>query len=117
MYREDFEEERKARQEMASEREEILADLKLMQRRNVDLMKNQNVLVAPSAPSATASLSTTSTATAAASGTTSGLRPTTVANGDGNSNGQSYVCPVCNRKYAVLRMLENHVNDCLLNIS
>lgn len=38
IYRNDFESERKSRQDMASEREEILSDLKLLQRRNEELM-------------------------------------------------------------------------------
>lgn len=43
MYREDFETERKSRQDIASEREELLSDLKLLQRRNEELMKQKNV--------------------------------------------------------------------------
>lgn len=41
VFRDDFETERKSRQEMASEREEILSDLKLLQRRNEELMKSR----------------------------------------------------------------------------
>lgn len=39
VYKTDFDIERTSRQDLASEREELLSDLKLLQRRNEELMK------------------------------------------------------------------------------
>jgi len=37
----DFQMERQAREELAGQKEQLLSDLKLLQKRNEDLMKNQ----------------------------------------------------------------------------
>lgn len=101
IYKSDFEIERSSRQDLASEREELLADLKLLQRRNQQLIDE-----ARSSRGAIGGGATSSSSTAPTSLTASQPNATTTG---------PYFCPICSRRYDKLEAVESHVNDCLLN--
>jgi len=100
VYKSDFEMERQARQDIANEREEILSDLKLLQRRNQQLIdeSQSRKLEQPSIYKAY---------------TTS--NPSAPPENAGNRSSARFVCPICNGTLPDLMSLQKHAQACLVN--
>uniref|UniRef100_A0A6M2DHJ9 Putative polyubiquitin binding domain of nemo n=1 Tax=Xenopsylla cheopis TaxID=163159 RepID=A0A6M2DHJ9_XENCH len=98
VYKEDFEAERKARSELAGEKENILVDLRRLQQRNEELLQrlkniadvNRSSNSTPSAPPNESTSETTSTQFQLV-----------------------YPCPLCQFAFYTIRALENHVERCI----
>ncbi|XP_058833334.1 NF-kappa-B essential modulator [Topomyia yanbarensis] len=113
IYKNDFEAERAARADLASEKDHILSDLKLLQRRNLQLIEEiQNGRTAQE------------NATRAANDSLDTRDPTNVSEGasGGTSNPAAEEqefkklvlhCPLCNGAFNDLTTLQNHVEDCV----
>lgn len=94
VYRSDFEIERTAREELAGQKDQLLTDLKLLQRRNQQLIEEnekrfQNVSSPLPSSSATAPPPPRDVLTS-----------------------NNYVCPICNKIFKTLGPLELHVQNC-----
>lgn len=117
IYRNDFEMERSSRQNLASEREDLLTDLKLLQRRNQQLIDEaqaryrQRICEWNAITKYIIELCLfRSIRDVAGPAIREALSPIARP-----STGQ-FICPVCSRTYVELKALESHVNDCLLNM-
>ncbi|XP_045537465.1 optineurin [Papilio machaon] len=142
-YKSDFEAEREARAKMASEKDDIVTDLRTAQKRNQELEKQleevrklspgifrtvtSKKIISNSSPTASGSPRTTtdnvvrkkkklSTEGVAGAGPGAG-------SGAGASKGaetpntpppQRYTCPVCDQTFKTLIFLQQHVDSCLL---
>lgn len=118
IYKNDFEAERTARAELASEKDRVLTDLKLLQRRNQQLIEEvQNGRVAEERTTRAANESldrrepTPPQASSSAEGATGG-------GGGAAREEQTYdrpvlYCPLCNQGYRDLVTLQHHVEDCV----
>ncbi|KAG4066977.1 hypothetical protein HA402_007725 [Bradysia odoriphaga] len=100
VYKSDFEMERQSRQDIANEREELLSDLKLLQRRNQQLIEE-----AQSRTRLSNGASTSSTASA----------PPQASAMENRKPVGNFICPVCNNASPSLMALQNHVQSCLEN--
>lgn len=121
IYKVDFEAERSARGELASEKDRILADLKLLQKRNQQLIEEvQNGRAAQENATKAANESLDkrvpepSTETPGPSGT----NPKQQQQKQEEPEEQEFVpsilhCPLCNNAYRDLATLQNHVEDCV----
>lgn len=107
--------ERSSRQDLASEREDLLTDLKLLQRRNQQLIDEaqaryrQQIRDRQTVAKYIIELCLFRSAHDVAGPS---VREATTPK---PSKGQ-FICPVCSRTYVELKELESHVNDCLLNM-
>ncbi|XP_037046614.1 NF-kappa-B essential modulator isoform X2 [Bradysia coprophila] len=99
VYKSDFEMERQSRQDIANEREELLSDLKLLQRRNQQLIEE--------AQSRLSNGASTSSSTASAPPQASAM--------ENRKPVGKFICPVCNNSSSSLMALQNHVQSCLEN--
>lgn len=107
--------ERSSRQELASEREDLLTDLKLLQRRNQQLIDEAQARYRQQIRERKAIVKyiielCLFRSIRDVAGPSMAI-PTTPR----PSTGQ-FICPVCSRTYVELKALESHVNDCLLNM-
>ncbi|CAH2042691.1 unnamed protein product, partial [Iphiclides podalirius] len=131
LYKSDFDAEREAREKMASEKEDLLAQLRVANKRTQDLTQQLDEV-------RKLSPSVYRTATARKpppAGTTSSSPRTTTTTGNmvrkkrkavegagagaGEARGvspppQMYVCPVCDQSFKTLIFLQQHVDHCLL---
>lgn len=111
IYKVDFEAERSARAELASEKDHILSDLKLLQKRNqqlIDEIQNRRVAEDKATHAANESLNKRESPEAS----------TSVEAASSSSEEQTYVrsilrCPLCNGSYKDISTLQNHVEDCV----
>lgn len=125
IYKVDFEAERTARGELASEKDRILADLKLLQKRNQQLIEEvQNGRVAQENATKAANEALDKRVPDASVETpgpsrvgTSGANPPQQQK-QPEPDEQEFVpsilhCPLCNNAYRDLTTLQNHVEDCV----
>lgn len=111
IYKVDFEAERSARAELASEKDHILSDLKLLQKRNqqlIDEIQNRRVAEDKATDAANESMNKRESPEAS----------TSVEGGSTSSEEQTYArlvlrCPLCNGVYKDISTLQNHVEDCV----
>lgn len=92
VYKTDFELERTARQEIAGEKERLLQDIQVLQKRNQALIDNAS--------------------NQAASSSKSPPKPKSGATPQKDIPENELACPICGNLYK-LNELERHVNDCL----
>jgi len=104
IYSKDFEMERVARQNLAGEKEKILTDLRLLQRRNQDLLENSRKYIETMESEKNASSQSSSI----------------VDNNTNNSNEDeqvyepsNFICPICCKTYKLLNDLQTHVQECI----
>lgn len=112
IYKTDFEAERSARADLASEKDRILGDLKLLQKRNqqlIDEVQNGRAAEEKATRAANESLNNRESPEASTSAE---------AGAAAAPEEQTYVrpvlrCPLCNQSYKDLSTLQNHVEDCV----
>lgn len=126
IYKVDFEAERSAREELASEKDRILADLRLLQKRNQQLIEEvQNGRVAQEDAKKAANEALDKRVPDQPTPEKPGpsRSSTTAANPqqqkqDESDEEQEFMpsilhCPLCNNAYRDLATLQNHIEDCL----
>lgn len=111
IYKNDFEAERSARAELASEKDRILSDLKLLQKRNQQLIDEvQNGRSAEENATRAANESLDNRNPAEVAGTSSQENQT---GGDEQVFDRPILrCPLCDNAFKDLSTLQNHVEDC-----
>ncbi|XP_026320683.1 NF-kappa-B essential modulator [Hyposmocoma kahamanoa] len=140
LYRSDFEAEREAREKMACQKENVLTDLRNVQKRNQELVQqleeirklNPNLVrhttqpqdrrPAPAAPGAASSGTTTAPRRPAGNGTNSAtgnlVKKKKLAQTGGSKETTPpplrFDCPVCDQSFKSLILLQQHVDSCLL---
>lgn len=101
VYRHDFQMEREAREKLASEKDNILTDLGLLQKRNKELIDEaQKNLANGTSPGPS----------------TGAIRKTPPQSKEATPDIEQsvkYVCPLCNIETTTLRLLEQHLETCL----
>lgn len=118
IYKVDFEAERTARAELASEKDRILTDLKLLQKRNQQLIEEvQNVRAAEERATRAANESLDKREPSPPKASTS-AEGTEAAGSSSTQEEQTFdrpilYCPLCNQGYKDLSTLQNHVEDCV----
>ncbi|XP_055307839.1 NF-kappa-B essential modulator isoform X2 [Sitodiplosis mosellana] len=90
VFRNDFELERKQREEMACERDQMIADIKMLKKRNQALVDEAQSYYTETSASLTSNVSI-----------------------EDNNEIQTFVCPLCSNAYTQLNDLESHVQSCL----
>lgn len=119
IYKVDFEAERSARGELASEKDRILADLKLLQKRNQQLIEEvQNGRAAQENATKAANEALDKREPQPSASGTAGSSGTPAAEKPKESDEQQYErsilhCPLCNNPFRDLATLQNHVEDCV----
>ncbi|XP_053689807.1 NF-kappa-B essential modulator [Sabethes cyaneus] len=116
IYKNDFEAERSARAELASEKDRILSDLKLLQKRNqqlIDEVQNGRSAEESATRAANESLDRRNPAEVVA-GSSAGGNSAEKPNGNEEQLFQRPVlhCPLCDSVFKDLSTLQNHVEDC-----
>lgn len=119
IYKNDFEAERTARAELASEKDRILTDLKLLQKRNQQLIEEvQNGRLAEERATRAANESLdkrepSPPVAASVQGAVGGAASAAAAPEEQAYNPVILYCPLCSQGYRDLSTLQNHVEDCV----
>lgn len=119
IYKVDFEAERTARAELASEKDRILTDLKLLQKRNQQLIEEvQNGRAAEEKATRAANESLDKREPSPPKASTSSEGAAAASAGSSTQEEQTFdrpilYCPLCNQGYKDLSTLQNHVEDCV----
>ncbi|XP_055630728.1 NF-kappa-B essential modulator-like isoform X2 [Toxorhynchites rutilus septentrionalis] len=114
IYKNDFEAERTARAQLASEKDRALSDLKLLQKRNQQLIEEVQNGSAEEEAKRAANESLDKRESPASAATNSGGGPSAATSNDEQSYERHVLyCPLCNSGFKDLSTLQNHVEDCV----
>uniref|UniRef100_A0A1L8EJ38 Putative polyubiquitin binding domain of nemo n=4 Tax=Haematobia irritans TaxID=7368 RepID=A0A1L8EJ38_HAEIR len=129
VHRKDFEMERESRQTAMGEKQQILQDLRALQKRNQELLEERQKLVdnyerRVSQVSSISGASSTQALVAAAAAAQSYINnpqrpireltpPSPTSQPVKPPASEGFKCPVCNKAFKSLSVLQSHVNDCI----
>lgn len=105
VYRTDFEMERTSRENLAGEKEQLISDIKMLQRRNQELTEECARIRSFEAPTTSASPGGKLTLSSR-----TGPKQET---GEFNNKSHHYICPICSVRFTDLTSLEYHIQSCL----
>ncbi|XP_005179872.1 NF-kappa-B essential modulator isoform X2 [Musca domestica] len=122
VHRRDFEMERESRQTAVGEKTQVLQDLRALQKRNQELLEERQKLIENyerrvSTMSSSSSGSLVAAAAAAQTYLNNPQRPIRELTANSTTNptatGALLNCPICNKTFKSLSVLQSHVNDCI----